>query len=53
MVAHFTELPPLAHTVNPEVPEAVAKVLERGMAKEAGDRFDNAAGCRDALLPHW
>jgi eukaryotic-like serine/threonine-protein kinase len=53
MVAHFTELPPLAHTVNAEVPEAVAKVLEKGMAKEAVDRYDNATGLRDALLPHW
>lgn len=53
MVAHFTELPPIAHALNPDVPEAVSNVLERGMAKEAGDRYENAAGLRDALLPHW
>ena len=53
MVAHFTELPPPAHTVRAEVPEAVARVLEKGMAKEASDRYDTAAGFRDALGGRW
>ncbi|MEX2181312.1 MAG: serine/threonine-protein kinase [Gemmatimonadaceae bacterium] len=53
MVAHFTEFPPLAHTVRPEVPEAVAKVLEKGMAKEPDDRFADAALFRDALGGRW
>ena len=53
MVAHFTELPPPAHTVRPEVPESVALVLEKGMAKEAGDRYESAAGLRDALPSRW
>ena len=39
MVAHFTELPPLANTMRAEIPEEVARVLEKGMAKEAKDRF--------------
>lgn len=53
MVAHFTEMPPRADTIRPEVPESVAMVLERGMAKEAGDRFENAALLRDALPSRW
>jgi serine/threonine protein kinase len=53
MVAHFTEMPPPAHTVRPGIPEAVSRVLERGMAKEPDDRFPNAAGFRDALGARW
>jgi len=53
MVAHFTELPALAHTVRPEIPEAVSRVLERGMAKEPQDRFATAAEFRDALGSRW
>jgi serine/threonine protein kinase len=53
MVAHFTEMPPPAHEIRPEIPEALARVLEKGMAKEPDDRFPNAAGFRDALGPRW
>lgn len=53
MVAHFTEMPPPAHEVRSDVPETIARVLEKGMAKEPGDRFANAAGFRDALGPRW
>lgn len=49
MVAHFTEMPPPAHEVRAEVPEAVARVLERAMAKDPTDRFESAAVFRDAL----
>lgn len=53
MVAHFTEMPRLAHEVRPEVPERVARVLERAMAKEPSERFETAAGFRDALGPRF
>jgi serine/threonine-protein kinase len=53
MVAHFTELPPPAHTLRPEIPEAVSRVLERGMAKEPANRFASAAEFRDALGSRW
>lgn len=53
MVAHFTEMPPLAHSVRPEVPEAVARVVEKGMAKEPDDRYPTAAAFRDALGARW
>ena len=53
MVAHFTETAPLASSVRDEVPVGVSQVLEKGMAKEPGDRFANAAEFRDALGTHW
>ena len=53
MVAHFTETAPLASEVRPEVPVAIARVLERGMAKEPADRYPNAAAFRDALGARW
>lgn len=49
MVAHFTETVPLASHVRDEVPVGVAQVLEKAMAKEPPDRYDNAAAFRDAL----
>ncbi len=53
MVAHFTEMPAPAHMVNEAISPAISAVLERGMAKEPADRYDTAAGFRDALLPSW
>ena len=53
MVAHFTEMPVPAHTVRHEIPEEVARVLEKGMAKEPADRYATAAGLRDALGGRW
>jgi serine/threonine protein kinase len=53
MVAHFTEMPTPAHEVRPEIPEAISRVLEKGMAKEPDDRYPNAAGLRDALGQRW
>lgn len=53
MVAHFTEMPTPVHELRPEVPESLARVLEKGMAKEPGDRYPNAAGFRDALGERW
>jgi serine/threonine-protein kinase len=52
-VAHFTEMPPPAHEIRAEIPEALSRVLEKGMAKEPSDRFPNAAGFRDALGTRW
>lgn len=53
MVAHFTEMAPLASHVRGEVPVGVAQVLEQGMAKEPPDRYPHAAAFRDALGTHW
>lgn len=53
MVAHFTEMPPLATTVRGEIPEAMARVLEQGMMKDPNQRQATAAEFRDALGPRW
>ena len=53
MVAHFTEMPTPAHEVRLEIPEAVSRVLEKGMAKEPDDRYPDAAAFRDALGRRW
>jgi serine/threonine-protein kinase len=53
MVAHFTELVPAAISLRPEVPAHVSQALERGMAKEPGDRFTDGAAFRDALGSRW
>jgi serine/threonine-protein kinase len=53
MVAHFTEIAPLAHEVRTEVPQAISLVLEKAMAKEPGDRYPDGAAFRDALGSRW
>lgn len=53
MVAHFTETAPLASSVRDEVPMGVAQVLDKAMAKEPPDRYENAAAFRDALGTRW
>ena len=53
MVAHFTELPPKAHTLRSELSEEISEILERGMAKEPDDRYPTAAELRDALPARW
>lgn len=53
MVAHFTEMPQAAHELRREIPEAISRVLEKGMAKEPADRYPNAGQFRDALGPRW
>ncbi|MBX3132162.1 MAG: serine/threonine protein kinase [Gemmatimonadaceae bacterium] len=53
MVAHFTEMPRPAHEVNAEVPEPVARLFERGMAKDPDQRFADAGEFREALGAHW
>lgn len=53
MVAHFTETPPLVSGVQPDVPLGVAEVIDKGLAKEPGDRFPDASAFRDALGTRW
>ena len=53
MVAHFTEMPQPLGQLRPEVPDAVVRVLEKGMAKEPTDRFADAAEFREALGGRW
>ena len=40
---------PDPRTLNPEIPEGLAKVIMKAMAKEPGDRYQSAAQMHDAL----
>lgn len=53
MVAHFTEVPPLVTSICADVPLGVAEAIDRGLAKDPGDRFANAVEFRDALGKRW
>ncbi|WP_237687430.1 Stk1 family PASTA domain-containing Ser/Thr kinase [Arthrobacter jiangjiafuii] len=47
---HVREQPPKASSFNPEIPAALDSVLERGLAKDRADRYQDAHAFRDALL---
>jgi predicted ATPase len=39
---HLAKRPPLAHDINPEIPIALAQILDNLMAKAPGDRYQTA-----------
>ena len=43
------EAPPDPRKLNPQVPEGLATVIQKAMAKEAVDRYQSAAEMHDAL----
>ncbi|MCC3266150.1 Stk1 family PASTA domain-containing Ser/Thr kinase [Arthrobacter gengyunqii] len=47
---HVREIPPAASSFNPEIPASLDAVLERGLAKDRADRYQDAHEFRDALL---
>ena len=47
--AHVEDPPPLATERDPSLPAGVDDVLDRGMAKEPGERWESAAAMVDAL----
>ena len=47
---HVRETPPKASSFNAEIPAALDAVLERGLAKDRRDRYQDAHAFRDALL---
>lgn len=47
---HVREIPPKASSFNPEIPASLDAVLERGLAKDRADRFQDAHAFREALL---
>jgi serine/threonine protein kinase len=51
MAWHRTEPAPLPHSINPAVPPAFSKIIERCMAKNPADRPESAAALRSLLLP--
>jgi len=46
---HIEQPPPDPRTLNAEVPEALANVIMKAMAKEPADRYQSAAQMHDAL----
>src|SRR5207245_971145 len=46
---HIEQPAPDPRTLNPEIPEGLAKVIMKAMAKEPGDRDQSAAQMRDPL----
>jgi serine/threonine-protein kinase len=49
VLAHLTEPPPPLSAAAPEVPAAVAAVIEKALSKSPDDRYRSAAEFRDAL----
>ena len=46
---HLEQEPPDPRTLKPDVPEQLARVVLKAMAKEAAERFQTAAQMHDAL----
>src|SRR6266567_3510188 len=46
---HLEEEPPDPRSINPDVPEALAQVILKAMAKERADRYQTAVQMHDAL----
>jgi serine/threonine protein kinase/putative intracellular protease/amidase len=51
LLAHTTEEPPAVRAARPDVPDALAGVLAKLMAKSADDRYQTAHEVAAALLP--
>lgn len=51
LLAHTNDEPPPVRAERPDVPEALAGVLAKLMAKRPGDRYQSAAEAAAALLP--
>jgi eukaryotic-like serine/threonine-protein kinase len=49
IVKHLEQSPPDPRQLNPEVPEALARVIQKAMAREPADRYQSAAVLHDAL----
>lgn len=47
--AHIAQTPPAADQMNPELPEAAARIIAKMMAKNAEDRYQSAFGIRADL----
>jgi hypothetical protein len=52
LTAHGRTPPPALRTRRPDVPEAVAAVVHRLLAKDPADRYATAAQVAEALAPH-
>ena len=50
LVKHLSEVPRAVRERRPDVPDAIASVIDRALAKKPEDRWPSAAAFRDALL---
>jgi predicted ATPase/signal transduction histidine kinase len=50
---HLAVQPPLAHTVNPEIPPILTAIIAKLMAKNAEDRYQSALGLKYDLERCW
>ena len=50
LAAHLRDAPPDLHALRPEVPEALARAIAKGLAKDPAARFATAGEFRDALM---
>jgi serine/threonine protein kinase len=51
LIWHQTRQPKSIRSIRPEVPEGVAAIVEKMMAKEAGQRYQTPQEVMDALIP--
>jgi serine/threonine-protein kinase len=49
MMKHVNEPLPLPHTLNPEIPESLERILLKALSKQPEDRYQSAAEMADAL----
>jgi len=46
---HIAQKPPLASTINPNIPEVIAQIVDKLMAKNAEDRYQSSWGLKSDL----
>ncbi len=51
LIWHQTRTPKSIRSIRPEVPEGVSAIIEKMMAKDPADRFQNPAELAEALVP--
>ncbi|MEH2089601.1 trifunctional serine/threonine-protein kinase/ATP-binding protein/sensor histidine kinase [Nostoc sp.] len=44
--SHIAKLPPLVHKINPQTPSVLSEIVNKLMAKNAEDRYQNALGLK-------
>lgn len=49
LMKHVSDAPPSLRSLRPDVPQALAEIVERCLAKRPSDRWDSAMQLRDAL----
>jgi predicted ATPase/signal transduction histidine kinase len=50
---HLVKQPPLAHTINPDIPPIISHIIAKLMAKNAEDRYQSVLGLKHDLEICW